>query len=37
MVSKYLNEDGTLTQNAFPGKVFKTRDEATKAAEAKED
>lgn len=33
MVSKFLNHDGTITQNLFPGKVFNTRDEAIAAAE----
>lgn len=33
MISKYLNTDGTLTINLFPGKTFRTPEEATKAAE----
>ena len=33
MVSKYLNNDGTLTINLFPGKTFRTKDEAIAAAE----
>ena len=35
MVSQFLNESGTLTQNAFPGKFFKTKEEAINAAEAR--
>ena len=35
IVSQFLNEDGTWTQNAFPGKVFKTKEEAINAAENK--
>ena len=38
MVSRYLNAAETLSQNAFPGKFFKTKEEAINAAEAvKED
>lgn len=38
MVSKFLNQDGTITINLFPGKVFNTKDAAIEAAEAyKED
>lgn len=33
MVSEFLNDSGTWTQNKFPGKVFKTREDAIKAAE----
>lgn len=33
MVSEFLNDSGTWTQNKFHGKVFKTREDAIKAAE----
>lgn len=32
MVSVFLNEYGTLTQNLFPGKVFPTYEDARVAA-----
>ena len=32
MVSVFLNESGTLTQNLFPGKVFPEFEEAREAA-----
>ncbi len=32
MVSVFLNESGTLTQNLFPGKVFPDREAARVAA-----
>lgn len=32
IVSKFLNEDGSLTINAFPGKVFRTKEAAIAAA-----
>ena len=33
MVSRFLNVDGTITRNMFPGKVFPTREAAKEAAE----
>ena len=33
MIAKYLNNDGTLTINLFPGKTFRTKEEAIEAAE----
>ena len=34
MVSKFLTPDGSWTINLFPGKVFRTKEEAITAAEA---
>lgn len=33
IISEYLNEDGSLTKNMFPGKLFDTKEEAQEWAE----